>query len=53
MHVKFVNTYTAVILRQLYDDIIVLHPDVHNSQSHQTHTSFLITVISISTWPHY
>jgi len=40
MHVRFVNTYTAVILRQLYDDIIVLHPDVHNSQSHQTQTHF-------------
>jgi hypothetical protein len=41
MHVRFVNTYTAVILRQLYDDNIVLYPDVHNSQSHQTQTHFL------------
>jgi len=41
MHVRFVNSYTAVISRQLYDDIIVLQPDVHNSQSHQTQTHFL------------
>jgi hypothetical protein len=41
MHIRFLNTYTAVILRQLYDDIIVLHPDIHNSHSHQTQTHFL------------
>lgn len=42
MHIRFMNTYTSVTLRQLYDDIIVLHPDVHNSQSHQTQTHFLL-----------
>jgi hypothetical protein len=41
MHIRFVNTSTAVILGQLYDAIIVLHPHIHNSHSHQTQTHFL------------